>query len=243
MMKRTVKRLTSAFILFSLLLSLTGCKYIQDLREKQIFISKDGTATVEGRKYIPLDEDDLENGYLYPTFNYSYDYFLADETKPLLINSLSDNAFDMSIDKVFLEDTYGDTMYCLAEEYECVTDLLRKEFVPTGYYISYYTNDAFSFETYDYDFSKDEITALQALLSSEPIDNMSNKEYAELEYLTQVTAYSEKKYYNDSGSLWILKDETQYYLENYLGEQENLHLIPDELLSDELIEVLETFAY
>ncbi len=241
-MKKTIKRLTAACIFFSLLLSLTGCKYIQDLRKKQIFISKDGAATVEGRKYIPLDKDALENDYLYPTFNYSYDYFLADETKPLLINSLSNNTFAMSIDQVFLADTYGDAMYCLAEEYDCVMDLLAKEFVPTGYYISYYVDDAFSFETYDYDFSEDEIAALQALLTSEPMD-MSNKEYAELESLTYITVYSEKKYYTDFASLFILKDEAHYYLEYCTEEQERLYLIPDELLSDELIEVLETFSY
>ena len=240
-MKRTIKCLTAAVILLSLLLSLTGCKFIEDLREKQVFISGDGTITVEGRKYIPLDESALDNSYLNPVWSYSSEYFLADKTKPLLINCLSDDTFDISIDKVFLQDAYGDTIYCLAEEYETVASLLSKEFTPTGYFVSYYSDDVFSLETHDYDFSADEIATLQTLLSSEPI-TMSNKEYAELEPLTYITAYSEKKYYTES-SLFLLKDEIHYYLEYYFEGEERLYLMPDALLSDALIEVLETFAY
>ncbi len=137
-------RILSLIVLLGILLSFSGCSYLDELRAARASFAEDGAIVLaDGTKYLLLPE----NEYFYPDFtNDTYIYIVEDEEVPLLlIDTLGDRGYKTQ-DGQFLRvySTGRNQYYCREDSYDSLLERMNGDFTPELYCYDYY-----DYETYE----------------------------------------------------------------------------------------------
>lgn len=172
MMKKIGKRLILTALLLSLLVSATGCSMITDLRQHHGKTTKKGTIVVEGAEYIllpPCEYISMEN------FEDVEALHVTNDDVPLLLCGFLGTDCSISDDKTiimkdadaFYDEEYSLEYFCRADQYEKVTEAMKKGYQPDVFQSTYY--DFVHDEEKTYVYTEDEVALMKKALKTKPI--------------------------------------------------------------------------
>ena len=159
-------RILSLVILLGIFLSLSGCSYLDELRDSRATIAEDGAIVMyDGTRFLLLPE----NEYFCPNFRYSTSInIVKDEEVPLLLTSLLGIWGYRSKDGQFLRTDTASSTYCREDLYDSIVERMNSDFIPELYCYTYY--DYETSELTLYTFTPQQAEALESVLANqEPI--------------------------------------------------------------------------
>lgn len=164
-MKKFAKIVILCLCTALLCVSLTGCDFIDEMRECQAFYNEDGNIVLEGNvEYIPIQ---IPEG-LQVSVDYEEMVYVTERDVPVLLSEAFGATYYKSKDEIFLEHYEGDSdvniYYCRADKYDFVEELVGKDYVPAGYVYTYY--DYIVGEEKEYHLTGAQSQAVEAVLST-----------------------------------------------------------------------------
>ena len=134
-MKKTVRIIALISIICMIMSMLSGCLFIDDLRESKIVADKNGNLRYKNKVYIMLGDN---QGDLYFDYNYSTEntLYLMKEEEPVLYGYFNDEYCELSRDEILIQDFEGN-LYCRKDKYDSVIDRIENGFTPEAYMYTY----------------------------------------------------------------------------------------------------------
>lgn len=223
-MKKIYKSILTAALALMLLLSLSGCSALEEMRSVQAYNLGYGTIVWKGDTYKTLP---LCN-YLSPEMDYTTSVYVTDEDVPVLLsNYVYQEMLDVSKDENFLHAPWTNVYYCKEELHADLSLRIKEPFAPdmVCYEFTVYNEDAADFEDRYYKLSKGQLASLEEILQSEPLpdnDIMWEDQYWGLTLYKSSEDRLLKKdymdiYYTGNGYFLLLRPE---------GEAEQLYAVP-----------------
>jgi hypothetical protein len=169
-MKKIYKRILTAALALMLLLSLSGCGALDQMRSRHALYLGDGTVVWNGETYKALPECD----YLAPEMDYGPSIMLTEKDVPVLLSDIFfRDSLDVSKDKNFLYSYEIGIYYCKEEIHDEIKQRIRTPFVPdmVCYEFTVYNEDTADFENRHYKLTDAQIAGLEELMQSEPLPN------------------------------------------------------------------------
>lgn len=168
-MKRTVLRLTTALLVLTLCVGLTGCGALDSLRARHGSYQNADTMesfTVGDTVYRRIES----NGMLAPSIDFEGSPLLV-TTKdvPVLLSFFLGDALYTSEDGIFAESLSTGVLYCRGDHYDNINRQLTEGFEPTGYCYEYtvYDDITESFKSRTYRLSAAEEEKVLSIVQSE----------------------------------------------------------------------------
>lgn len=220
-MKKTKKLLILAIVCV-LLLSFTGCGYLDNLRSTQAHYQADGTLVWNGEVYKALPD----NPYLWPQIDYYTNVYATAEDVPVL---LSRTFFlcpsNVSVDRNFL---IADVTYCRESLYEELSARLNAPFLPDTVCYTYSDIDFETGAVYDryHILTQDQWDTLEHILeTATPVEN--NEYWWTKNYWAVTLNLSSSDMLLQKNYLDVCIAEDGYYLHVY-GVDALIYQVPDE---------------
>ncbi len=223
-MKKIYKVILTAALALMLLLSLSGCSALEEMRSNQALNLGHGTLSWNGEIYKALP---ICN-YLYPKMDYAESVFVTEQDVPVLLSTVFyQESLDVSVDKNFLHAPWTNVYYCKETLYEDLCQRIKAPFVVdmVCYEFTVYNEDAADFEDRYYKLTAGQIEGLEEILRSEPLpdnDIMWEKQYWGMTLYKSSQDRLLKKdymdiYYTGNGYFLLLRPE---------GGAEQLYAVP-----------------
>jgi len=161
-MKKTIKRILALLALLSMLFSLSGCMYLDELRKFHGFWGENGTILWDNTAYKELPahqylhaEGDPESSGVYVT----------EPDVPVLL-SFSGDYYRVSTDKLFLLN--GTQVFCRVERFQEISDRLAAPFDPQILCYTYSTFDTEQNKSIEhrYDLTREQQDALSTVIKN-----------------------------------------------------------------------------
>ena len=209
-MKHWIKRISLLLLLGVLLLSLCGCDDLDRMRSLQVFLEKDGSFYHEGTHYVQLDAND----YFNPVSNYTRNFYLTEADVPVLLSSeFAVGHLQFTEDGRFCRDVYhSNRWFCAEDLFEEIQAKNQKPFVPDTVFYEYYIyTGQGNYEKKLYFLSPEEIAAVDAVRSTEPL-KLSDGMYISYDWGLGLTAATEDLLFQRGGPS-VFKTYNAYYLE------------------------------
>lgn len=178
-MKKIYKSILAFALALMLLLSLSGCGALDQMRSEQAHNLGYGTIRWNGETYRALPICD----YLYPIMDYTASIYVTDEDVPVLLSTMfHQETLDVSVDKNFLHAPWTNVYYCREPLYEELCQRIKAPFEPDMicYEFSVYNEDTGKFEDRYYKLTDGQIEGLEEMLRGEALPNndiMWEKQY------------------------------------------------------------------
>ena len=224
-MKQWIKRISLLLLLGVLLLSLCGCDDLDRMRELQIFQEEDGSFYHEGTHYVQLDAND----YFNPVSNYTRNFYLTEADVPVLLSSeFAVGYLQFTEDGRFCRDVYhSNRWFCAEDLFEEIQAKNQKPFVPDTVFYEYYIyTGQGNYEKKLYVLSPEEIAAVDAVRSTEPL-KLSDGMYISYDWGLGLTAATEDLLFQYGGPS-IFEANNVYYLEVYGDTGSATYQVPEE---------------
>lgn len=229
-MKKKLQFICLACILLFSSLLFSGCDALDELREKQAFITENRDIIYDGATFVLMPESDL----LYPVYNYSSDCMLnvtAEDVPVLLSPIISEKTLYMSEDGIFLcgYSETGEIIYCREDKYDEMLSRIKEDFKPTK---ACYFYETFDSETYEYTpgyyvLADDEYDAVKDVMKSTSASVLPSDAYMDYDHVVYLELCSDdillRKYVMD-----IALSDNQYYIIYYSDDETTqIFTVPD----------------
>lgn len=226
-MKKLCKRGGALLLMVFLLLSLSGCAWLDQMRERQAFFETNGDIIHNGVTYKLLPSSE----YLSPVSGIEdYVYVTEPDVPVLLIKEFYLEELSLSTDGSFLFDLYGSgNIYCREEIYDAVCDRIRGNFTADMMCYSYYAYDMETNTFHDtwYYLSQEQMDAVYQVMDAVEPMVMGNGWYLEYEHKVRIEERSKDMLFRRS-RLEISVAEGTYYLTCSTGANTLIYTIPQE---------------
>lgn len=203
-----MKKLTAAIVLCIMLLTLSGCGYIDDLRQKHAALSDDGEQlTLNGNVYKKLPVDDEEVAKLYE----SNAVYITKPDVPLLFAAdLCDYYGYVSTDKKVIHVDDDQMLFVREDVYDITVDAMTSD-ISFNYTVSYVDAD---YGTRYHYFTLHECIMLEGIVSAEPYKTVTPDEYQSSGQTVVIDLFNEMGMgeYTESGYR-ISKRDGSYFVE------------------------------
>lgn len=219
---KKLKSLLSIFVTVILCFSLTGCNYIDEMREAQIHYDNEGDLVYNNTKYIILPPcEDFS-----PEHNYDKTLYITEPDLPVLLNDILGDAAYLTLNNQFIYST-GDnsSYYARIDIYESIITRIESG----NYFEKYcYNNSYYDVDTDEYVSEKirisDEISdAIDYIFIGEPLEEVDPSLLYQYEVM-DIYAMSEDELFNTYFAT-IYKTEKYIYIADY---NDNAFIIPNE---------------
>ena len=212
-------RILSLLLLVGMVLSLSGCSYLDRLRASRATFTEDGAIRLpDGTEYLLLPES------LYFSPEISYDspvYVVEDEEVPLLlIRSVGEHGYktpDGQFISIYSNVTGTYRHYCRTDTYESIRDRINRDFEPEVCAYSYYDPSLREYQLYVLTVQQEE--AIAYVLNNQRSYKLPGTVSLYYEYLADLRYYSQDFlftkdapdiFYNE-GIYYVLYADTLYY--------------------------------
>ncbi len=148
-MKKTVKIVALISIVCIMMSTLSGCSFINDLREGKVVVDEKGDLFYKNNVYIKLDKD-CEELYFDYDFNTEQEMYISKEEEPVLYGFFKSDFCSLSRDKLLIEDFEGN-IYCREDKYDSVVEKIENGFTPEKYMYTYEVYKEGSFLDYEWE--------------------------------------------------------------------------------------------
>ena len=221
---KMIKRTFALVLLLSLLLSLTGCNWLDEMRQQQAFFDA-GKIVYNGITYQLLPESDT----LYPELDYSHYIYPTTPDVPVLLSTIIANEwFYLSKDAAFLVGS-NDSIYCRQDMHAQISQRIREGFTPE---VICYFYDVWDEKDYDYTeqayiLTDSQIEMLELVCST--VEPQSMNEGMSLDYHWSILLYecSADLLFQRTSSLRIAGVGRVYYLLLETAEGNKAFRVPD----------------
>ena len=232
-MKKILKRVGVLLLLATMVFSLCGCRELDEMRERQLFLEEDGSFFKDGIRYVPLDAND----YFCPNFGSDNICYLTKPDVPVLLSQQFNIGYlEFSEDGSFCEDLQEAQWYCREDLFEEVQAKNREPFVPDILFYNYFTYDENGeWKDLVYTLSQDEADAIAKVLKGEPLQ-LGDGIYITYDWELTLTEATEDLLFSYSGPT-LGKAGNTLYITIYSGKGTHTYQVPQEYNS-----ILETMA-
>ena len=219
---KKLKSLLCIFIIVMLCFSLTGCNYIDEMREAQIHYDNEGNLVYNNKKYIILPQcEDFS-----PQRTYDKTLYITEPDLPVLLNGfLGDDAY-LTLNNQFIFSTGDNTSYyARIDIYESIITRIESG----NYFDKYcYNNSYYDVDTNEYVSKKirisDEISdAIDYIITGEPLEEVDPSLLYKYQIM-DIYAMSEDELFNTHFAT-IYKTEKCIYIADY---NDNAYIVPNE---------------
>lgn len=220
-MKKIVKIVALISILCVMMSALSGCSYIDDLRQGKVVLDENGNLIYKDNVYIKLEEycDEL---YIDYDFNKELEMYISKEEEPVLYGYFKMDFCSLSKDEILIEDFDGE-IYCREDKYDSVVDKIENGFTPKKYMYTYEVYKEGSFLDYEWEekirylTESDLAKAKEVFASVPPIENGANM-INNSDYYVEVYGCTEDLMFRDYvfdifylDGKYYLQTEDEYY--------------------------------
>lgn len=223
-MKKIVKRILVLLLLGVMIFSLCGCNALDEMRKHQIFAQEDGSVTIDGVRYLPLEV----NEYFCPEPDYSKEHYnLTKKDVPVLLSEqFLIGRLQPTRDARILEDQRRGMWFCAEDAFEEIQTKNKEPFVADKIYYDYHIFDEEGeYQEKMYVLSEEEVAAINETMKTEPVE-LSGGLYISTDWDIPLMVASNDLLFRYSGPTISIADGT-YYLNIYEKEQEATYRVPE----------------
>ncbi len=224
-MKKFVKLLGILLLLGAMLLSLGGCKELDDMRAHQLFPEADGSFLRDGVRYVRLEA----NGYFRPANRLSSTYYLTNPDVPVLLSQqFTIGYLSFTQDGRFVENQRDGSWYCREDLFEEIQAKNRQPFVPeTLFYTCYAFNEELGEpqETI-YTLSDAEVAAIGEVTAGQPLE-LADGMYLSTDWEVSLTGATRDLLFRDYDGPCIQKAGDALYISTYDQEGVTTYQVPE----------------
>ncbi len=225
-MKRILKRGLSLLVVLLLVLSLTGCQALDDMKAAQAFWLTNGNILYGDVEYRLLPECDVLNPLAGEETPYVY---VTEQEVPVLLSEVYGDSFAVSLDRsILFKDSRNGACYCAQNRYDEMIDKISSgDFFDTYAYV-YYDYDAMM--TLTYLLTESERSAVDWVFYSETPEILPDYVDIPYDYVVELLSCSEDMLFSDyCCDLYVNGD--QYYLCVISGDTSAIYTVPDSMQS------------
>ncbi len=223
---KTLKKLLALCLVLVICFSLSGCKFIEDIKESRITKVSSEVVEYKGKEYkvLPYCE------YLWFDFtNYTEYFYIVEDDVPILLTSLyGKSSYFCDFKKILVTtDIKGNhTIYAREDIYDDIINRIESENYFDGYCFSYNTYDKYSYVTTKYELISDEVSvALEEVITvgvHEDVDIELLYDY----YVTTISKCSNDLYFKEN-CMEIFQTSDYIYIAVYDGEETPVYKVPE----------------
>ena len=196
--------------------SMTGCKALENMRQKQGFWDNDGNIILNGKKYIELNDAK----YLKLT-NYDFDLrkdtvYVTKPDVPVLLSGIVGESFEKYNKGMFLVS--GKT-YCREDKYDEITAIQENSQIFEEYCYTIWLNG----EIKEVLFEGDEKSAIDYVIKNVTPEHSSSSADFGTEYTAPFSAVSKDKIFGCE--YFLSRKDGKYFIEN--GDDMLLYTVPE----------------
>ena len=217
-----LKRILCLLLLFTMILSLGGCAYLDNLRTQQAFLI-DGNVHWNGVVYKRLPE----SGDFSPIWGFGGLNVTKPDVPVLLSDSFREFRAGVSQDGVFLS---GDGYYCREDVYDHWAARMTEPFEPQviGFYYYYWDESLQEGGDQFYVFTEEQVKVMDAVLDT--VEPMVLGEGWSLDYGYRfgLEYATEDLMFRRSAQIDVAQAGAQYYIIDYRLGKEEIYQVPAE---------------
>ncbi len=225
-MKKTIKYFTAITLMLILLNALTGCRYIEKMRQAQARFTKEDHVEWNGEIYrkLPICE------FLSPKFGANPKMiYVAPEDTPVLLTRFFGVEMEMSVDRMFLissafSELEATAYYCHEDVYDSVMATIEKGYEPNGYILSYY--DWYSEKDKQYTFTDEEAAAVDMVFSQTPAYGVSPEVWERYDVASTMKGQPFSRYELE---IWVAEDGIYLMKYSEINGNQICYQVPNEL--------------
>ncbi len=239
-MKRFIKFFALALSIMLLCTALTGCGFIDELRETKAVWNNDGSIAYKGSKYISLPECELLDPDMQNTM-----ISICQSDVPVLLSKILGNYALISKDEKLIgfEDSYSYKYYCRADAYDEIVARISGEIKldKLCYIYDVYNDDTFEYETAYYVLNDIQVSAIEKTIAQGKKSELPDEAFIDSEHTVYIEACSEDLLFKSGYYIYeIYKTGDKYYLLENTEEDYILYTVPADL-NDEYDYIMEKY--
>ncbi len=220
-MKRRMRILALVLAVFCLCATLSGCKYLDNMRANHAKWIDVQTILWNDTEYKLLPKSDE----LRPIYD-NYDNIYVTETDvPVLLSRLMGEWMEPCNEGLLLK---GDNIYCRADKYDEIVKRIQEGFVPDGCYYPYVDYESEYWDTLYYELKTDELEAVENVLATVQGEVLPEIAYPTYDYLIELELCTKdllfSQHYVD---IFVINDS--YYLVDYVEDDMVMYEVPDDM--------------
>lgn len=225
-MKKNVKRIFVLLLVVLQLALLCGCDALDQMRENQAFLQKNGDVLWNGNIYKPLPPCE----YLQPGWDSLTTIFVTEPDVPVLLSGMN-SALTLYAggDNTLLQNYHSkDASYCIESEYEAMCARINAPFQPDiiCYSYSYYDPETEQYEGRYYDLTQEQVDAIKLVVeTTEPV-TLQDGMYLDYQWSLYLEECSTDRLFRRH-TMDICYSGSTYYLELYTDSESVLFAVPE----------------